>query len=204
MLPTVSTFSFSGLAFYLFAAIALSAASAVIFSKNPVHSVLSLVLSFVATAALWIIAQAEFLGIVLILVYVGAVMVLFLFVVMMLDIELEELQSSFKKHMPLAVLVAGLLAVLLIQWILEANSVVLELPFVSVEARNLSDLGQALFTRFLVPFEVAGVILLTAMVAAIALTFRGKQDLNKSIDPVLQFQATKENRLKIIKTMSED
>jgi NADH-quinone oxidoreductase subunit J len=196
--------SFSTLAFYFFAAIALSAASALILSKNPVHSVLSLVLTFVATAALWIIAQAEFLGIVLILVYVGAVMVLFLFVVMMLDVELEELQSSFMKHIPLAVLISGLLAALLIQWILEANSVVLELPFVSADAKNLSDLGQALFTRFLVPFEVAGVILLTAMVAAIALTFRGKQDLNKAIDPALQFQAKKENRLKIIKTMSED
>ena len=195
---------FSTLAFYFFAAIALSAAGAVIVSKNPVHSVLSLVLSFVATAALWIIAQAEFLGIVLILVYVGAVMVLFLFVVMMLDVELEELQSSLMKHLPLAVLVAGLLAVLLIQWILEANSEVLVLPFVSADQKNLVDLGQALFTRFLLPFEVAGALLLTAMVAALALTFRGKQDTNKAIDPALQSQVKKESRLKIIKTMTED
>lgn len=191
--------SFSVLAFYFFASIALSAAGAVIVSKNPVHSVLSLVLTFVATAALWIIAQAEFLGIILILVYVGAVMVLFLFVVMMLDVDLEELRSSLKQHLLVAVLTAGTLAVLLVRWIVAANSNFLELPMVSAEAENVRNLGEVLFTRFLLPFEVAGIILLTAMIAAISLTFRGKQDKNKGIDPALQSQVKKSDRLRIIK-----
>lgn len=195
---------FSSLLFFFFAAIALSAALGVIFSKNPVHSVLSLVLAFVASAVLWMIAQAEFLAIILILVYVGAVMVLFLFVVMMLDVDMEELKRPFIRHFPVALLVAGSLAALLIQWILEANSGVLSLPFFTAEEHNVVDLGQALFTNFLVPFEVAGVILLTAMVAAIALTLRGQQDNNKTINPASQSAVKKEDRLKIIKMASED
>ncbi len=187
--------------FYFFSAIAAGAATGVILSKHPVHAVLSLVLTFVATAVLWLLAQAEFLAIVLVLVYVGAVMVLFLFVVMMLNVEIEELKP-IKCHLPIAIGLASVLFALLTTWILRANSQTLLLPITS-ETANVQRIGYTLFTEYVLPFEIAGVILWVAIIAAIVLTFRGRQGLNKSPSPSVQLSTTKESRLTLVKMKAE-
>ncbi len=190
--------------FYFFSAMALSAALNVIFSKHAVQAVLSLVLTFVSTAALWLIAQAEFLGIILVLVYVGAVMVLFLFVVMMLDLPASSRGSVPTGYRWLALGGAGGLGALLLYFIWQANSDTVFLPEVGEQASNVRDVGYELFTGYLLPFEVAGVILLAAMVAAIVLTFRGRQGMNKYIDPSRQVQVRKQDRLKIVSLAREN
>ena len=196
--------SFSEGLFFVFTAMAVGASLGVIFSKNPVRSVLCLVWAFVATAAVWLLAQAEFLAIVLVLVYVGAVMVLFLFVVMMLDSEEEIKQPSLLKWLPLALLGGGGLLLALLKWIWQSNADTLFLPFVSVSSSNVTQIGQLLFTDYILAFEVAGVVLLVAIVAAIALTFRGQQGSSKKTDPALQVLVSKAGRLKIVSMPSEE
>ena len=164
--------------FYVFAAILVFAATMVITRKNPVHSALFLVLAFFTSAGIWLLAEAEFLAIVLVLVYVGAVMVLFLFVVMMLDIDVATLRAGFVRNLPLAVLIAVAMVVEIFLVIgsgrfgLEQFAAPLPLP---ADYNNTASLGGILYTEYMYPFEVAAVILLVAIIAAIGLTMRDRR-----------------------------
>ena len=166
------------LAFYLFATVTVASAIAVIFARNPVHSVLWLILAFFNAAGLMLIAGAEFIALVLVIVYVGAVAVLFLFVVMMLNIDFGTLRSGFSRHLPLGFLVA----LVLLAEIVIAISAWRAGPALSGAAppepgqENIVALGELLYSRFLFPFELAGLILLVAMIGAIVLTHRSRGD----------------------------
>ena len=192
--------TFQTITFYVFAAMLIFSALRVITAKNPVHAAMFLVLSFVTAAALWLLIYAEFLAITLVLVYVGAVMVLFLFVVMMLDINFDKLREGFWKHLPIAatvaMLMAGQMALLLWGKALNLHSESPAAPAATVS--NTKDLGRILYTDYLLPFELAAVVLLVAMIAAIALTFRGRKDV-KSQDVAAQVRVKSTDRLKIIK-----
>jgi NADH-quinone oxidoreductase subunit J len=163
--------------FYAFAAVTVAAALGVIALRNTVHAVLSLVLAFFSTACIWLLAEAEFLAIALIVVYVGAVMVLFLFVVMMLDINQERVREGFIKYLPVGIIVAlimlgemlGLIGVRVMhEQVMGANPAVLD----GVPVSNTEWLGHALYTQFLLPFEIAALILTVGVVAAVVLTLR--------------------------------
>ena len=189
--------------FYLFAAVLLFAAFRVITARNPVHAVLFLMLAFSQAAALWLLLKAEFLGITLVLVYLGAVMVLFLFVVMMLDINMDSLRQGFWKHFPLAAVLGALVAAELIAVLWAGFPSVSASPDaagVGVNAEgysNTRELGLLLYTEYLYPIEVAAVILLVAMIAAIALTLRQRKD-SKAINPSLQVQVRATDRLVVV------
>jgi NADH-quinone oxidoreductase subunit J len=167
------------IAFYLFAVMTIASAVLVIFARNPVHSVLWLILAFFNAAGLMLIVGAEFIALLLVIVYVGAVAVLFLFVVMMLDIDFAQLRSGFIKNLPLGIL----LALVLLAEVIFAVSAWRAGPALSGAAPpeatqpNIVALGQVLYTRFLFPFELAGLILLVAMIGAIVLTHRKRGDL---------------------------
>jgi NADH-quinone oxidoreductase subunit J len=192
------------LLFYVFSTLAIASGIWVILSKNPVRAVLSLVFTFINMAAIWLLLEAEFLAIVLVLVYVGAVMVLFLFVVMMIDMETPELTvSKFVKYWPLGAL-AGAVFLAIIVLILDqhyALNIVFNPEPLPADYSHVKVLGHLLYTDFLLPFEMAGVILLVAMVAAIALTFRGKRN-QKSQIPADQIRVTKQERLTVLKMTS--
>jgi len=191
----------TGVLFYAFAAILLTAAIGVITSRNPVHSALFLVLAFVQSAALWLMIDAEFLAIALVLVYVGAVMVLFLFVVMMLDINVEELRKGFTRYLPVGVAVA-LIVVLEIGHVIWFRSQ--GLAFLSTPVphpagySNTKELGAVLYTQHVYAFEIASVILLLAIVAAITLTMRKRVGL-KAQDVAKQVAVRREDRVRIVK-----
>ncbi|HJS41172.1 MAG TPA: NADH-quinone oxidoreductase subunit J [Sphingomicrobium sp.] len=166
------------LAFYLFAAMTIASAVLVIFARNPVHSVLWLILAFFNAAGLMLMTGAEFIALLLVIVYVGAVAVLFLFVVMMLDIDFSQLRSGFTKNLPFGLLVA---LVLLAEIIIAANArgagpLIADRPPDAAQP-NIVALGEAMYSRFLFPFEIAGLILLVAMVGAIVLTHRSRKDV---------------------------
>ena len=184
--------------FYTFSAVMLFAAFKVITSRNPVHSALYLVLCFFQASAIWMLLQAEFLSITLILVYVGAVMVLFLFVVMMLDIRLDAVRKGFWRHVPLALVLGGLVVAELIAvlWAGFSNiqSAVLASP---VGKSNTHELGLLLYTQYLYPIQAAAVILLVAMIAAIALTLRERKD-SKAINPSQQVHVNARDRLVMV------
>lgn len=169
---------FALIAFYAFAAAAVIAAVAVIGARNPVHSALFLVLTFFTVACTWILAGAEFLGLALVLVYVGAVMVLFLFVVMMLDIDLEKMHEGFVKFLPVGVIVAIVMLVEMLGLIgvraMHARDLGAD-PAAVAGMSNTAWLGQALYTKFLLPFEVAALVLTVGLVAAVALTLRERR-----------------------------
>lgn len=193
--------------FYIFAAVLLFAATMVITAKNPVHSALFLVLAFFNSAALWLMAEAEFLGIALVLVYVGAVMVLFLFVVMMLDINLAPLREGFARYLPIGALV-GLVMVLEMALVVGSDEVKLmhtltaSAPVESPGMSNTTALGSVLYTVYAYPFEIASVVLLVAIVAAIMLTHRRRPDTKyQNIDR--QVRVHKEQRLRIVSMASE-
>jgi len=184
--------------FYLFAAVLLFAAFRVVTSRNAVHAVLYLMLSFSQAAALWLLLKAEFLGITLVLVYLGAVMVLFLFVVMMLDINIEAIRRGFWSHFPLAavigiVVAAELIAVLWVGF----PSIAASAPEVAPGVSNTRELGKLLYTDYLYPIQVAGFILLVAMLAAIALTLRQRKD-SKAINPGDQVHVRAIDRLIVV------
>jgi NADH-quinone oxidoreductase subunit J len=165
------------LAFYLFAAVTVASAILVIFARNPVHSVLWLILAFFNAAGLMLMAGAEFIALLLVIVYVGAVAVLFLFVVMMLDIDFASLRSGFTRNLPFGLVIA---LVLLAEIIIAANArgtgpLIADRPPDAAQP-NIVALGEALYSRFLFPFEIAGLILLVAMVGAIVLTHRRRGD----------------------------
>lgn len=186
--------------FYFFAVLLVLAASMVITVRNPVHAVLFLVLSFFSSAAIWLLLEAEFLAITLVLVYVGAVMVLFLFVVMMLDINLAPLREGFVRHLPLGITVALLMVILMGAAI---RSGVFEAETLNVGMQhgpaynNTRELGQALYTSFLYPFEIAGAILLVAIIAAIALTMRKPRSV-KTPKPEWQVNVRPEQRVRLV------
>jgi NADH-quinone oxidoreductase subunit J len=193
--------------FFLFSAVLLFAAFRVITARNPVYAALYLVLAFFQAAAIWLLLKAEFLAISLVLVYVGAVMVLFLFVVMMLDINVDALRTGFWKHFPLAAGVGALIA-------LEMAAVLMAgfrpeepraLPAAAQAAAqgaaqfsNTKELGKLLYTQYLYPLEIAAVILLVAIIAAIALTLRQRKD-SRHMDPADQVRVKARDRLRIIK-----
>ena len=161
--------------FYLFAAIILYGALQTVTAKNPVHSALHLVLTFCASAMMWLLMQAEFLGITLVVVYVGAVMVLFLFVVMMLNIDVEEMRKGFWRHAPAAMVVGILMAALLIAIFVAPDTALNQFGLmkdVPADYSNVRDLGKQIYTTYLMPFELAAVLLVLGMVAAIALVHR--------------------------------
>jgi NADH-quinone oxidoreductase subunit J len=168
----------ASIAFYLFATLTVASALAVIFSRNPVHSVLWLILAFFNAAGLMLLLGAEFIAMLLVIVYVGAVAVLFLFVVMMLDIDFASLRSGFTKNLPFGILIA----LVLVAEIIVAVSAWQAGPTLSGRAiptsstPNIVAFGQLLYSRYLFPFEIAGLILLVAMVGAIVLTHRRRSD----------------------------
>ena len=186
--------------FYLFAVVLLFAAFRVITARNPVYAALFLVLSFFQASAIWLLLKAEFLAISLVLVYVGAVMVLFLFVVMMLDVNVDELRKGFWKHFPVAAGVGVLIA-------LEMAAVLMggfrlaepRRPMASgPDTSNTLELGKLLYTEYLYPLEIAAVILLVAIVAAIALTLRTRKD-SKHMDPADQVRVKARDRVSVVK-----
>jgi NADH-quinone oxidoreductase subunit J len=198
--------TFEKFLFYVFAAVLVFAAFMVITRKNPVHSVLFLVLAFFNSAGLWMLAEAEFLAIALVLVYVGAVMVLFLFVVMMLDVNIAELRSGFVRNAP----VAGLVAVLMIvELLLVVGPARFGLDLFPAPERkpadysNTEELGLALFTEHLYAFEIAAVILLVGIVAAISLTMRRRPE-TKYQDPSRQVNVRASDRLRMVKMDAEE
>ena len=195
---------FQAILFYVFSTILVVAALGVIFSKNPIHSIMFLVGAFFQSAVLWLLIEAEFLAIVLVLVYVGAVMVLFLFVVMMLDINVEEAKSSIAKYTPFGLLIAGLMIVELMQVIKlrSANQTLQGFSINPAEYSNTESLGAVLYTEHVYAFEIASVILLLAIVAAITLTMRKRPGL-KVQDIAKQVAVDPKDRLKIIKMKSE-
>ena len=188
--------------FYLFSAVMLFAALRVITSRNPVHAALYLVLAFFQASGIWMLLKAEFLSITLVLVYVGAVMVLFLFVVMMIDINLDALKQGFWNHFPLAASIGAVLALELASVLMggfRSVQVVAEsVPVPGTTVSNTKDLGLALYTDYLYPLEIAAVILLVAIVAAIALTMRERKD-TKAQKPGEQVKVKAANRLRMVK-----
>ena len=185
--------------FYLFSAVLLAASFGVITARSTVHAALFLVLAFFNASCLWMMLKAEFLAITLVLVYVGAVMVLFLFVVMMLDINTEELRVGFWKAFPMAALV-GVLIALEMALVLMGGFRVADAPIDPQVAKlgNTRMLGIEVYTNYLYPLQVAAVLLLVAIIAAIALTLRERKD-SKAIDPNLALRARKADRLRIVK-----
>jgi NADH-quinone oxidoreductase subunit J len=190
--------------FYLFAALLLFAAFRVITARNPVYAALYLVLAFFQAAAVWILLKAEFLAISLVLVYVGAVMVLFLFVVMMLDINVDSLRAGFWKHFPLAATVGVLIALEMAAVLMggfrlgEEPRAVPAAAATAAQVSNTKELGKLLYTQYLYPLEVAAVILLVAIIAAIALTLRQRKD-SKHMDPADQVRVKARDRLQVVK-----
>jgi NADH-quinone oxidoreductase subunit J len=194
--------NFHSIVFYTFAAVLVVSALRVITAKNPVHAAMFLVLSFITAAGLWLLIYAEFLALALVMVYVGAVMVLFLFVVMMLDINFDKLREGFWRYLPVAATVAllllGQMALLLAN---KGMGLQVASPGAPAAVSNTKALGRLLYTDYLLPFELAAVVLLVAMVAAIALTLRGRKGV-KSQNVAEQVRVKSGDRLKIIKMKS--
>lgn len=189
--------------FYLFSAVLLFAAYRVITARNPVHAVLYLMLAFSQAAAVWLLLKAEFLGITLVLVYLGAVMVLFLFVVMMLDINIDAIRKGFWKHFPLAVILGVLVSAELIAvlWAgfprLTVNELAATSAMHAADHSNTHALGVLLYQHYLYPIQVAAVVLLVAMITAIALTLRQRKD-SKAINPGIQVKVKAADRLVVV------
>ena len=197
--------TFPEFVFYAFSAILVFASLGVITSRNPVHAALWLVLAFCTSAALWVQLEAEFLAITLVLVYVGAVMVLFLFVVMMLDINLARLRAGFWSYLPLGAFVALLLVAEMVLVLGGRFAGFYDMPAPPPLApgySNTKELGRLIYTEFVYPFEIAAVILLVAIVAAIALTLRGRKP-SKYIHPAQQIRVRREDRVRIVSMPAE-
>lgn len=191
--------------FYFLAAVMVFAALRVITARNPVHAVLFLVMAFFNAAGIWLLLEAEFLAIVLVMVYVGAVMVLFLFVVMMLDINIERLRDGFWRYLPLGTIIGGFMAL--------EMALVLGGSYFSAESMpapaglaadfsNTKQLGRLLFTEYVYPFELASVVLLVAIIAAVMITHRRRSD-SKSQRVPSQVAASKSERLRLVAMPSE-
>ena len=189
--------------FYIFGAILIGSALAVITARNPVHAALFLVLSFFTASAIWLLLRAEFLAITLVVVYVGAVMVLFLFVVMMLDINLERLREGFWQYLPLGALVGVLMAaemtaVLYGRW----SGLTVPPRTLAPGYSNTKELGRLIYTDYVLAFEIAAVVLLVAIIAAIALTLRRRKD-TLAMDPAEQVRVRASERYRVISMPAE-
>ena len=197
---------FTTLAFLAFAATAAGAALATITSRNPVHAALWLVLTFFSVACTWIVGGAEFLGVALVLVYVGAVMVLFLFVVMMLDVDLAPLREGYVRYLPIGMIVAVVMLVQMLGLIgvraLSQTPLADNAAVATAEVPNATWLARALFTEFMLPFEVAAVILTVAVVAAVMLTLRRRAGARHQ-NPGEQTRVQPGDRLRMIKMDAE-
>jgi len=188
--------------FYLFSTIMVLSALRMITVRNPVHAALHLVLVFFTTAMLWVSLEAEFLGIVLVLVYVGAVMVLFIFVIMMLDINLVKLREGFIRFMPAAVLVASVMLAELIVVVGASVFKVGQPPAAPANYDNTRALGEVLYTEYVYPFEIASLILLVAIIAAITLTLRRRPDTHHQ-NPSEQIKVKASDRVRVVKMEAE-
>ncbi|RLA35484.1 MAG: NADH-quinone oxidoreductase subunit J [Gammaproteobacteria bacterium] len=197
--------AFDTLVFYVFAAVLVFAALRVVTCRNPVHAALFLVLAFLNSAGLWLLLEAEFLAMTLVLVYVGAVMVLFLFVVMMLDVNLTEMRAGMRRFAPLGL---GVGVLLLVEMALIVRSSAFSADQVGDPVRHAADysntkaLGSVLYTDYVYAFEIAAVILLLAIIAAIALTLR-KRPETRYQDPARQVSVRREDRVRLIKMPAE-
>ena len=196
---------FKTFVFYFLSAILVFAALRVITARNPVHAALFLVLAFFNAGGIWLLLHAEFLAITLVMVYVGAVMVLFLFVVMMLDINLERLRQGFWSYLPVGALI-GILLVIEMVMVLGGQYFGLDAMPVPPDApagySNTRELGRVLYTDYVYPFELASLVLLVAMVAAVSLTLRKRKN-TKYIDPALQVSVKREGRVELVKMQAE-
>jgi NADH-quinone oxidoreductase subunit J len=189
--------------FYVFGAILLLSGLAVITARNPVHGALFLVLAFFTASAIWLLLRAEFLAITLVVVYVGAVMVLFLFVVMMLDINLERVREGFWRNLPLAIVVGGIMVAEMIAVLAGRYFGLVQEPAdVPAGYSNTKALGRILYTDYAYAFEIAAVVLLVAIVAAIALTLRRRKD-SRAQDPSEQVRARREERVRLVSMPAE-
>jgi NADH-quinone oxidoreductase subunit J len=198
--------SFEQILFYVFSSVLILSAGAVITVRNPVHAAMFLVLCFVTTSALWLLLEAEFLAITLVLVYVGAVMVLFLFVVMMLDINIARMREGFARYLPVGAIVAAT-AVGIMGLAVGRNNFGLDKwpapPAKAADYSNTRELGEQLYTTYVYPFEIASVVLLVAIVAAIALTLRTRPGTRyQKIEE--QVAVKKEDRLRVLPVESEE
>ena len=193
--------------FYLFAVVLLVASFRVVTARNPVHAVLNLILAFSQAAAIWLLLKAEFLAIALVLVYLGAVMVLFLFVVMMLDVDMVKLREGWVRYLPVGLLVAVVMLVEILTLI--GFKAKLATPYaanaasVAADDSNTAWLARTLFTKFLLPFEFAAVILTVAVVAAVMLTMR-KRTGTKRQDPAAQSRVKASDRLRMVQVAVEN
>ena len=193
--------SFQLFVFYVFAAIMVLAALRMITAKNPVHSSLSLVVVFFTSSAIWLLVDAEFLAITLVLVYVGAVMVLFLFVVMMLDINVTRMRAGFVRFMPVALVVSAIMIIELVLVVLSKEFTYPKPAPAPADFSNTQELGRILYTDYLLPFEVASVILLVAIIAAIVLTLRHRPE-TRTQDPGQQVKVQAKDRVRIVEMES--
>ena len=193
--------SFQTAVFYLFAAILVFAALRVISVKSPVHAALWLVLSFFTAAGIWLLLGAEFLAIALVLVYVGAVMVLFLFVVMMLDVNFEEMRRHFRSYLPVGAAVGGLVLLEMVLVILSGTKSAGSAA-APAAGSNTKALGRLLYVDYVYPFELAAVLLLVAIVAAIALTYRRRRE-TKIQDVAEQVKVRREDRVRLVRMPAE-
>ena len=198
----MATLTFQDVVFYVFAAILVFAALRVITVRNPVHAALWLVLSFFTAAGIWLLLGAEFLAIVLVLVYVGAVMVLFLFVIMMLDVNFDELRRNFRSYLPVGAAVGALVLLEMVLVLLAGASAAGAPSATRPAGSNTEALGRLLYVDYVYPFELAAVLLLVAIVAAIALTHR-KRKQTKSQDPGEQVKVRRADRVRLVSMPSE-
>ncbi len=192
--------------FYVFAAVLVFAAAMVITVRNPVHAALFLVLAFFTSAIIWMLAEAEFLAITLILVYVGAVMVLFLFVVMMLDVNVTPMREGFIRYLPVGALVALIMLVEMGMVIGRDKLGLADVPAPEALPQGFSNtyaLGRVMYTEYVYPFEIASVVLLVAIIAAISLTLRRRPE-TKSQNPSRQVAVKREDRVRLVKMKAEE
>jgi NADH-quinone oxidoreductase subunit J len=194
--------TFATFTFYAFAAILIFAALRVITTRNPVHAALWLVLSFFTAAGIWLLLRAEFLAIALVLVYVGAVMVLFLFVVMMLDVNFDTLRQHFRSYLPIGAAVGALVLFEMALVIIESAIGRTATEPAAPTGSNTKALGQLLYVDYVYPFEIAAVVLLVAIIAAIALTHRERRE-RKHQDPGRQVKVRREDRVRLVNLPSE-
>jgi NADH-quinone oxidoreductase subunit J len=196
---------FQSVVFYFFSTVMVLAALRVITARNPVHAALFLVLAFFSAGGIWMLLRAEFLAIALVMVYVGAVMVLFLFVVMMLDINLERIRQGFWSYLPIGAVV-GLLMVAEMAIVLGGKYFGLDGMPAPAEAEpgysNTKELGRLLYTEYVYPFELASIVLLVAMIAAVALTLRKRKNVKK-VDPAAQVAVKRDDRVRIVSMRAE-
>ena len=188
--------TFTTATFYVFSAILIFAALRVITTRNPVHAALWLVLCFFSAAAIWLLLRAEFLAIALVLVYVGAVMVLFLFVVMMLDVNFDSLRKNFRSYIPVGATV-GILVLIEMALVVFGSSVGADVAPPAPEGSNTRALGRLIYVDYVYPFEIAAVILLVAIIAAIALTHRTRRE-SKHQDPAMQVKVRRKDRVRLL------